>query len=180
MAYLQGTKDHGGDEELKSAFELAAQLGWVHDGKPNNLMEVMSSRPGLITGLGQLTGSIFSGEVPATVKVMVWYTIAERSNCRYCTVANRKTLQQMGVADDVIKSCAQDPDLSALPPAQRSIVAFGVKAAKYPQKMTDEDYAVLREQGLSDGEILEITMLAAFAVMLDVFADAVGVHVDGE
>jgi len=180
MAFIQGTKDHGGNEELKAAFEAAIQAGWQYEGKPNNFVETMASRPGLLNGLLAMTGAVFSGEVPMTVKLMLWYTLAERTNCEYCAVAQRNILKQMGVQEEIIKSCAQDPDLSALPPAQRAIVNFGYKVAKNPKEMTADDYQTLRDQGLSEGEILEIVWLASYAVMLDVTADAVGIQLDGQ
>jgi uncharacterized peroxidase-related enzyme len=181
MAHIQGTKEHGGNEELKAAFEIVHAMGWEHEGKPNNFMEALATRPAFITTLCNMAGSIFGGgEVPPTVKAMVWYTLAERVNCTYCAVANRAVLQQMGVDEAIIKSCAQDPDLSALPPAQRDIVNFGLKVAKKPQEVTSADYDVLREQGMSDGEILEIVMMAGYAVMVDALADALGIQLDAQ
>jgi alkylhydroperoxidase family enzyme len=82
----------------------------------------------------------------------------------------------MGVPDDVISSCAQDPELADVPPSQREIIKFAVKAEENPKDLTDADYEVLRNQGLSDGEIAELIMMAGYAGMLDICADALGLE----
>jgi hypothetical protein len=41
-----------------------------------------------------------------------------------------------------------------------------------------EDYDRVRDQGVTDGEIVEIIKTAAFAVLTDIVADALQVDVD--
>jgi alkylhydroperoxidase family enzyme len=71
-----------------------------------------------------------------------------------------------------------DPELAARPPAQRKIVKFGLRAAKNPQGLTDADFAELKDLGISDGEIAELVMMAGFASLLDIWADAIRVEND--
>ena len=79
---------------------------------------------------------------------------------------------------EVIQSCASDPELMQVPPPQRAMIKFGLKTATDPKSVTDEDFRTLRDYGLSDGEIMEVTMLAAAANLLDTWADVSGIPVD--
>ena len=61
---------------------------------------------------------------------------------------------------------------------QGAIVKFAQKVALDPQGLSEPDYEAVREQGVSDGEIMEIISLAALGNYLDTLADAVKSDVD--
>jgi uncharacterized peroxidase-related enzyme len=109
---------------------------------------------------------------------MISMTIALQNNCRYCVVAHSFALEALGVSKEVIESCASDPELSLVPPPQRAFIKFGLKAARDPKSMSDEDFQTLRDYGLSDGEIMEVIMVVACATFTDFWADISGLPVD--
>jgi uncharacterized peroxidase-related enzyme len=125
-------------------------------------------------------GILLQGVLPPTVKQMISMTIAMQNNCRYCTVAHSNALESMGVPTEVIQSCAGDPDLAHVPPPQRAILKFGLKTARSPRSVTDADLQALRDHGLSDGEIMEVVMVAACSNFLNTWAEVSGILVDGE
>jgi hypothetical protein len=49
-----------------------------------------------------------------------------------------------------------------------------------PQSVTNEDFEILREYGVSDAEILEIVIVSAHAVSADIIADTLKVTVESE
>ena len=57
-------------------------------------------------------------------------------------------------------------------------MAFAKKCATDPHSLGDADYENLREQGISDEEIVEIIALAALGNYLDTIADALKLEVD--
>ena len=59
-----------------------------------------------------------------------------------------------------------------------TVIKFALKTAKDPKSVTDEDFRTLRDYGLSDGEIMEVTMLAATGNFLDTWADVAGIPVE--
>jgi alkylhydroperoxidase family enzyme len=180
MSRLEQRLDAGDDKALQVAFDAAKEAGWVNaEGEPDNYATSLSSRPDLLhLSIDLVNKVLMNGELPSTVKAMVFYTIASRASCHYCAAFNHKALQMMGVPEDVIMSCAKDPELADLPLAQRRIVQFGVRAAKDPQGLTDADFAELRDQGLSDGEIAELIMMAGVASLLDIYCDAIAITPD--
>jgi len=60
------------------------------------------------------------------------------------------------------------------------MLKVALKANSDPKSVTDEDIQSLRDQGLSDGEIIEVLMVAAFAKFGDFWADVSGIMVEGE
>ena len=56
----------------------------------------------------------------------------------------------------------------------------GIRAAQGEiLAITDDDVRELRDHGLTDGEIIEVAMVAACANFLDVWADVSGILLDG-
>ncbi len=183
MSRFTQIKHPQNNPELETLYKDAIAIGWESSepGVPVNIVTAFSERPDLCAQLIPLAKKVMmEGQLPATVAQMILMTIAQQNDCRYCSVAHTNALEGMGVSEDVIKSCASDPDLSEVPPPQRAIIKFALKLARNPKSATDEDYQILRDFGLNEGEILEIVFLVGYATFADFLADATEVMVDGE
>ncbi len=106
--------------------------------------------------------------------------VSQQNDCRYCAVVHTNALQTMGVPEEIIKSATNDPEMESVPPAQRAALRFAIKAAKTPRAIDASDYAALREAGYSEGEVMELVMLAAANNFINTWADASGIAVDPE
>ncbi len=148
---------------------------------PINWFTAQGARPDILEGTWGLVKRILvEGQLPATVKQMIAMTISMQNNCRYCSVTHTHALESMGVPKDVIETCATDPTLSQLPELHRVILRFALKAAREPNAITDTDYQTLRDNNLSDAEIMEVAMMAAFMNFINTWADVSGIAVDGK
>ena len=110
---------------------------------------------------------------------MIGMTVAKQNDCRYCEVFSTGALEALGVPSNVIQSCANDPDLTELPPPQRAIIKFALKMAKDPKYLNSEDFDKLRDLGISDSEILEIITYTSLVNFYDILADAMDLVVEG-
>lgn len=174
---------HPEDPQLGALYREIVEMGMqgVEEGIPINGLTSMGARPDLLSGVWEFTKSVIvQGSLPPTVKEMVGMVIAMQNNCRYCTVGHTHALESMGVPTEVIKNCASDPELTAVPLPQRAMVQFALKAARSPRSVTDEDLQNLRDHGLSDGEIIELIMMASWSTMINIWTDVSRVAVDGE
>jgi uncharacterized peroxidase-related enzyme len=180
MSRFNQIRDVSANPQLGALYEEILGYGLGAD-SPTNWFTAQSERPDILkVTWGLFKGILLKGVLPPTVKEMIAMTIAMQNNCRYCRVAHTKALEAMGVAEDVIQSCARDPDLAQVPPAQRAILKFGLKTAQNPQSITDEDFRALRDHGFTDGEIMEVVMVAACANFLDTWAEVSGIPLDWE
>ena len=182
MARFNLTK-HPEDPELRTLYQemLEGGMQGSEEGVPFNAITAMADQPDILKGMWGITkGVVVRGSLPPTVKQMIAMTIAMQNNCRYCTVGHTRALEAMGVPTEVIKSCASDPGLAHVPPPQRAIIKFALKTVRNPQSVSDEDFQALREFGMSQGEIMEVIMMAAWSNLLNTWTDVSGVPVDGE
>lgn len=170
------------DPELKAMYAEMVECGMqgAEEGIPFNALTAMAGQPEILKGMWGITkGVLVHGSLPPTVKQMVAMTISMQNNCRYCSVAHTGALEAMGVPTEVIKSCAADPDLAEVPPPQRAILKFALKIARDSQSVSDEDFEELKSHGLSEGEIMEVVMLAAWSNLLNTWTDVSRVPLDG-
>lgn len=148
---------------------------------PINWFTVQGARPDLLEATwGLVKGVLVNGLLPPTVKQMICTAISVQNDCRYCAVTHTGALEAMGVPQDVISACVNDIHAAPLPRAQKAVLSFAVKAARAPNSVTDEDYAALREHGLTQAEIMEVAMTAAFTNFINTWADVTGIEVDGK
>ncbi|HLE22025.1 MAG TPA: carboxymuconolactone decarboxylase family protein [Vicinamibacteria bacterium] len=181
MSRFKQTKDPRGNTALEALYKEILEAGaeGSEPGVPNNLVTSLSERPDLLAPTWELfKGVVVGGVVPSTVKEMILMAIAMQNDCQYCSVAHTRALEAMGVPTEVIQSCTSDPELAQVPPLQRAMIKFGLKTARDPKSVTDDDFQTLRDHGLSDGEIMEVTMLAAAGNFLDTWAHVSGIQVD--
>lgn len=68
--------------------------------------------------------------------------------------------------------------VAGLSPRQRAILSYSEKMTLQPGELSEADIAGLREQGLTDEEILAVVMLAGFFQLATTVADALGVELD--
>lgn len=178
MSRIPLVKDASDNAELQGLYTEICEAGFGVEA-PINWFTSQGSRPDILKATWALTkGILIEGQLPHTVKQMIAMAVSMQNNCRYCTVTHTGALESLGVSKTEITSCASDPDMGALLPAQRAIVRFALKAAKDPNSITDADTAVLRENGLADAEIAEVCMMAAFTNFINTWADATGIAVD--
>ncbi len=174
---------HPEDPRLRTLYREMVERGMqgVEEGIPINGLIAMGERPDLLSGMWEFTKSIvLQGSLPPTVKEMIGMVIAMQNNCRYCTVGHTHALEAMGVPSEVIKSCAADPELTAVSPSQRAMIQFALKTVRDPRSVTDADLQNLRDHGLSDGEIIELIMMASWATMINIWTEVSEVPVDGQ
>jgi uncharacterized peroxidase-related enzyme len=181
MSHFKQIKNPGDNLELQALYQEMIEAGvqGSEEGVPLNLFTSQAERPDILqAGWAFFKGILLGGQLPPTLKQMISMTIALQNNCRYCVVAHSFALEALGVSKEVIESCASDPELSLVPPPQRAFIKFGLKAARDPKSMSDEDFQTLRDYGLSDGEIMEVIMVVACATFTDFWADISGLPVD--
>jgi uncharacterized peroxidase-related enzyme len=180
MSRFDQIKEPRNHPDLEALYQEIIDNGFGKD-VPVNWFTAQSERPDILaTTWGFVKGILLQGMLPPTVKQMISLIVSMYNNCRYCTVAHTKALEAMGVPTEVIDSVTTDLNLAEVPPPQRAILQFALKAAQAPESVTDDDYHALREHGLNNGEIMEVAMMAAFTNFINAWAEVSGIPVDAE
>jgi uncharacterized peroxidase-related enzyme len=115
--------------------------------------------------------------LPRTLTAMILYTVAETGNCKYCSALNEMYCRTMGIDGEMLSALVKELD-NVSPERIRAIIAFALKAARHAQEMEREDFDRLREQGVTDEEIMEILLVAAMSRYTNTLSDVLQIDVD--
>src|SRR5688572_12303208 len=126
---------------------------------------------------GLVRSVLLQGELPRSIKEMMFVAISYERNCRYCTAAHIACCRMLKVDPDWIEHIVKN--VHALPdPKMRDMILFALKCAREPQSVNEVDHNKLRRHGLRTTEIVEIISMAALAVYANILADAMGMEAD--
>ena len=181
MKYLPESNLHPVEEseatgtvaQLYAEFKREMQYPYL----PNIVKTLGISPAALAGGVGLYQGFLLNTSLPRALTAMILYTIAESRDCEYCAAGNQLACRNLGVDEKLLRALVEDLD-NVSPERIRAIIEFALKASHHPQQLVAEDYARVRDQGVTDEELVEIIQLAAVGNYLDTLADALKIEVD--
>ena len=178
MSRFPGFTSADSDASLQALYDDILAHGFG-DQVPINFFTALAVRPDILSVTWQLTKALLvNGSLPGSLKQMIALSISRQNNCRYCAVVHQGALEAAGVEHQIVEACATDPGTVGLTEPYRSIVQFALRAARDPARLTDEDFAALREHGLASEEIAEVVMMAGFTNFINAWADISGIPLD--
>jgi uncharacterized peroxidase-related enzyme len=161
--------------ELFNTIKRELQMPFV----PNMIKTIGNSPAALAIHMGMYQTMIENVTIPQSLVAMISYTVAEYANCEYCSVNSELLCRTLGIDERTLAQVARDLG-NVNPERVRVIIQFSIKMSQDPQSVTNEDFEILREYGVSDAEILEIVIVSAHAVSADIIADTLKVTVESE
>jgi uncharacterized peroxidase-related enzyme len=156
---------------LYREIEAYFKLGMVPD-----IFKLTGSRPDFLRVLwGGYRAMFDGGHLPRNVKEMLATIVSATNSCQYCTQTHSLFVRSLG-GDPETCAAAESRDIDALPiePKYRGLIKLGVKVTEGAYRITDEDFADLRTQGLSEDEIAEGVFVAALFNGINRIADSFG------
>jgi uncharacterized peroxidase-related enzyme len=102
------------------------------------------------------------GAMSEALKEMIFVAISAAAECAYCEAAHLAFCRILTVDPETSTNLVHNID-ALKPPRTRDIVRLAVKAGTEPKSLVKADYDLLRGNGLSDEEIIEIVAMSAFA-----------------
>jgi uncharacterized peroxidase-related enzyme len=89
---------------------------------------------------------------------------SRENGCSYCASVHAKRFVELTKRSDVIERIYQQGSEASLDPRHKAVVDFSTKLTRDPAAIDAGDAALLRAQGLSDAEILDLVhAIAMFA-----------------
>jgi alkylhydroperoxidase family enzyme len=126
---------------------------------------VLTSSWGLYRSFTQRTS------LPLPLLFMIHYSISSARKCKYCSAGFKVVCRSVGVDEEMLDALVNDMNTIA-PRRTQEIIKFAVKCALDPQSLTEEDYDRVREQGLSEEELVEVIGWVGIAMYHDTISDA--------
>ncbi len=144
-----------------------------------NFLKALGASPDMLALQWDMTRAYYKHTtLPQSLIAMISYTIAQKNDCTYCSASHELTCRTLGVDEGTLDKLVKDLG-NVKPERIRAIIEFALKVAKDPQGLVRADYDKLREQGITEEEILEIIIVAAVSVYSDIVADALQIEVEG-
>ncbi|MBX3059600.1 MAG: hypothetical protein KF770_24375 [Anaerolineae bacterium] len=143
-----------------------------------NFTKAMAISPSMGRVPLALYGAFYQNtSLPQALIAMISYCIPTAKNCHYCSANGELHCRSLGIDEETLEKLAKD--LGSINPKRiQAIIQFALKCALDPQSLTAVDYDQVRDQGVSDEELLEIILIAAVANFSDTLADALKIEVD--
>ncbi|NND17391.1 MAG: peroxidase, partial [Silicimonas sp.] len=104
---------------------------------------------------------------------------ARALNCSYCMLAHGSRMLAEGEMDaDALAALVENPDTAPLTNADRAVLRFAAMVARDATAITEGDVQALRDAGLVDREIFDVSAAAAARCFFSKVLDSLGVEAD--
>jgi uncharacterized peroxidase-related enzyme len=173
LQYIEEEEAQGEIAEIYEAVKREMQQPDV----PNIIKVVANSHAALASYWNMISTFYKTTILPESLVAMLFYTVANANNCQYCSAGHEVTCRTLGIDEDTLNALVKDLG-NVSPERIRAIIEFAVKVARDPKGLNAQDYEMVRDQGVTDEEIVEIIFVASMGNFGDTVADALKVPVD--
>ncbi len=173
MSYLNTPAETQADGDVGRLFEAdRAGRGYIA-----NLTKVFALRPDVHLAWANLNNTIKAG-MDLRRYELATLAAARRLRSSYCALAHGSVLRDEFHDVATVHKIASDHHDAGLDPADVAVMDFADKAARNASAITAADVDALRQHGLSDVDIFQVTLAAAARCFFSTVLDAVGAEPD--
>ena len=124
-----------------------------------------------------LKNVLIKGELPRSLKELVFVAVSNENNCRYCTNLHSAVCKMIQVDEESLqKVLDKTKDLN--PRRVKIAIDFAIKMATNVSSITSKDHQVLLDAGLSKSEIFELMSLVSVVNYSNTLAQGMMISVD--
>ncbi len=149
-------------------------------GKVSNILKVHSLNPDAMGSHLDLYMNIMFGKsgLSRAEREAIGVVVSAENDCAYCVKHHAEALKRYIKDDETLTMLMTADGLETLEPRLSNIVRHAEKLTSAPGAMTESDLGELRAVGLSDNDILDITLIAAYFNFVNRMADGLGVELE--
>lgn len=146
-------------------------------GKISNILKVHSLNPNALGNHLDLYMTLMFGEsgLSRAEREAVAVVVSAINDCAYCVNHHAEALRRYIDDADTMNMLMTADGLETLEPRLSNIVRHAEKLTTAPVAMTESDLDELRTEGLSDKDILELTLIVAYFNFVNRIAMGLGV-----
>ena len=159
------------DEDMQAYFQVCEEkLGLVP-----NVLKTYSYNQDKLRAFAKLYNTLMLAEskLSKLEREMVAVVVSSANRCFYCLVAHGQAVRQLSGDPELGEMLVMNYRVAKLGPRQRAMLDFAWKLTVEPWTVTDADRQVLRDAGLTDAEIFDLSDVIGFFNMSNRFATAV-------
>ncbi len=146
-------------------------------GKVSNILEVHSLNPEAMKNHLDLYMTLMFGKsgLSRLEREAIAVVVSANNDCEYCVNHHAEALGHFVDDDETLTMLTNADGLETLEPRLSNIVRHAEKLTNAPAAMTESDLGELRAEGLSDRDILDLTLIVAYFNFVNRIALGLGV-----
>lgn len=151
-------------------------------GKVSNILKVHSLNPSALGNHLDLYMTLMFGKsgLSRTEREAIAVVVSADNDCSYCVNHHAEALRRYIKDDETLDMLMNADGLETLEPRLSNIVRHAEKLTSAPAAMTESDLGELRAVGLSDSDILDLTMIVGYFNFVNRIALGLGVDFSAE
>ena len=151
-------------------------------GKVSNILKAHSLNPKAMGDHLDLYMTLMFGTsgLSRAEREAIAVVVSATNDCEYCVTHHVQALGRYIKDGDILQTLASADGLEVLEPRLGNIVIHAEKLTSAPSAMTESDLDPLRAEGLSDQDILDITLIVAYFGFVNRIALGLGVSYSAE
>lgn len=173
MPFIATVTDAEAADAVAQLFDAdRARVGYVP-----NYTHLFAHRPAVYGAWRQLLGAVTQHMDPRRYELAT-IAVARTLRSSYCMLAHGKVLRDEFYEPEALREIAVDHRNAGLEEVDVAIMDFAEKVAGDATSITQADVDRFRELGLSDADVLEVTLAAAARCFFSKTLDALGLRAD--
>lgn len=151
-------------------------------GKVANILKVHSLNPEAMGNHLDLYMTLMFGKsgLSRSEREAIAVVVSATNECAYCVNHHAEVLRRYVKDDDTLDMLMTADGLETLEPRLSNIVRYAEKLTSAPAAMTESDLGELRAVGLSDRDILDVSLIVAYFNFVNRIALGLGVSFSAE
>lgn len=151
-------------------------------GKVSNILKVHSLNPEAMGNHVDLYMTIMFGKsgLSRAERESIAVVVSATNECDYCVNHHAEALGRYVKDDEALEMLTSADGLEALEPRLSNIVRYAEKLTSAPGAMTESDLGELRAVGLTDKDILDLTLIVGYFNFVNRIAMGLGVEYSAE
>ena len=147
-------------------------------GKVANILKVHSLNPAAMQGHLDLYMTLMFGKsgLSRLEREAIAVVVSANNDCDYCVNHHLESLRRYLDDEETLNLLATADGLETLEPRLSNVVRHAEKLTTAPGAMTESDLGELRAEGLSDRDILDLTLITAYFNFVNRIAMGLGVE----
>ncbi|MGI9223267.1 MAG: peroxidase-related enzyme [Woeseiaceae bacterium] len=146
-------------------------------GKISNILKVHSLNPEALSNHLDLYMTLMFGKsgLSRAEREAIGVVVSAENDCAYCVNHHVEALKNYIKDEETLSMLATADGLETLEPRLSNIVRHAEKLTSAPGAMTESDLGELRAVGLTDSDILDITLITAYFNFVNRIAQGLGI-----
>jgi len=178
MPYIKMIEEEEATGELKEIYTKVKG----ERGKLSNILKIHSLLPKTMqTHLDFYMSIMFDKSgLRRADRELIATVVSAANKCAYCVNHHAEALKFYWKDDAKVKQAAEDFRQLDLPAKTKAVLEYAEKLTLHPDQMCEDDVVALRENGLSDEEILSVVLVTNYFNFVNRVANGLGVDFSEE